>query len=67
MKEKIIYTSDGKKKIYSMRMQYRKKPCLAIFEEPNSIVKVASFNNEESAELFMNYIADMMNAKREEE
>lgn len=63
----MIYISDGKKKIYCMSMDYRKKPCLAIFQEPNCVVKVGSFNNEESAKLFMNYLAEMMNAERKDE
>lgn len=46
-------------------MPYRKKPCLVI-KEGNVYTKVASFNNEQSAEKFMDFVADMFNVKRRE-
>ena len=47
-------------------MPYRKKPCLAV-REGSALIKVASFNNEESAEIFMDFVAEMFNVKRLEE
>ena len=48
-----------------MGMQYRKKPCLVI-KEKNVYTKVASFNDEQSAEVFMDFVADFFNVKRRE-
>lgn len=56
----------GDKGFVSMHMPARKKPCLAV-KEGNVFTKVASFNNEESAELFMNFVAEMFFIKEEEE
>lgn len=55
----------GDKGFGVMGMPYRKKPCLAI-KEGNTYTKVASFNNEESAEIFMDFVADFFNVKRQE-
>ena len=57
----------GNKAIHPMEMPYRKKPCLAIFEEPNRYTKVATFNNEESARIFMEYLYEMFEDARGEE
>lgn len=56
----------GDKGFMSMHMPERKKPCLAI-KEGNVFTKVASFNNEESAEWFMNFVAEMFNVKEREQ
>ena len=56
----------GDKGFVSMQMPERKKPCLAI-KEGNVFTKVASFNNEESAEWFMNFVAEMFNVKEREQ
>lgn len=56
----------GDKGFGTMEMPYRKKPCLAI-KEGNCYTKVASFNNEESAEKFMDFVADFFNVKRNDE
>ena len=57
----------GNKAIHPMEMPYRKKPCLAIFEEPNRYTKVATFNNEESARIFMEYLYKMFEELKGEE
>ena len=52
-----------------------KKPCLLIWKEkdkehpydPHGLVRVASFTSEEYAIMFMDYLAEMMDAEREEE
>ena len=49
-----------------MNMPYRKKPCLTI-KDGNTYTKVASFNNQESAVLFMDYVAEMFSVPRKEE
>lgn len=49
-----------------MGMPYRKKPCLAI-KEGNVCTKVASFNDEQSAEIFMDFVADFFNVQRLDE
>ena len=55
----MIGIRKGKQVIQPMMFPDRKKPCLMIFEEPNRFIKVASFNSKESAELFMEYLAEM--------
>ena len=37
-----------------------KKPCLFVFEPPNSWIKVASFTSEEAVTLFKTTLAKMM-------
>ena len=49
-----------------MGMPYRKKPCLAI-KEGNVYTKVASFNDERSAEIFMDFVADFFKVQRMDE
>lgn len=56
----------GDKGFGVMGMPYRKKPCLAV-REGNAYTKVASFNNEQSAEIFMDFVADFFDVKRKEE
>lgn len=49
-----------------MHMPYRKKPCLFVFLEPNEYRHVATFRNEECAEMFakrFNEIIDEVYAK----
>lgn len=55
----MIGIRKGQKIIQPMTFPDRKKPCLMIFKEPNQFIKVASFNSKESAELFMEYLAEM--------
>jgi len=53
-----ISKSGSRMKIVSMHFQYRKKKCLAIYDiHNNSYVKVATFNNDYSADEFMEYLA----------
>ena len=56
----------GEKGFGVMGMPYRKKPCLAI-KEGNVCTKVASFNDEQSAEIFMDFVADFFKVKRQDE
>ena len=50
--------------ICAMHFPYRKKICLAIYDKhTNSYIKVATFNNDEAAEEFMNYLAQFIGAK----
>lgn len=55
----------GDKKFGMTHFPYRKKPCLYI-QEKNVLTKVASFNNPESAELFMDFVADFFNVPRKD-
>ena len=54
----MIGIRKGQKIIQPMMFPDRKKPCLMIRRE-NGFAKVASFNSKESAELFMEYLAEM--------
>ncbi len=48
----------GRMKICAMDFPYRKKKALGIYDdEVNTFYKVATFNNEESAQDFMKYLA----------
>lgn len=48
----------GRMKICAMSFPYRKKKSLGIYDdETNTFYKVATFNNEESAQDFMKYLA----------
>lgn len=52
------------KQICAMHFPYRKKICLAIYDKhTNAYIKVATFNNDEAAEEFMNYLARFIGAK----
>lgn len=54
--------------IASMTFPYRKKRGLGIYDRhTNTWLKVATFNNEESAEDFMEYLAKFVHAERKEE
>lgn len=60
--------SKGRMKILSMDFPYRKKKGLGVYDyHINAYVKVATFNNEESAEYFMEYLAKFVGAERKEE
>lgn len=54
----VTFTSGNRERLelHIMKMPYRKKYCLAIFESPNSVLKVASFNSKETAEDFIAYM-----------
>lgn len=39
-----------------MKVPQRKKPCLFWKERENSFVKIASFNNEEARDIFIEYL-----------
>ena len=58
-----ISRSGSRMKIVSMHFPYRKKKCLAIYDiHDNSYVKVATFNNDHSADEFMEYLAKFCGA-----
>ena len=60
--------SKGRMKILAMDFPYRKKKGLGVYDyHSNVYVKVATFNNEASAEYFMNYLAKFVGAERKEE
>ena len=60
--------SKGRMKIFAMHFPYRKKIGLGIYDyHSNVFAKVATFNNEESAELFMEYLALFVGAERKGE
>lgn len=60
--------SKGEMKIFATYFPYRKKLCLGIYDcNRNVHVKVATFNNEKSAELFMEYLALFVGAERKED
>ncbi len=53
--------------ISAMDFPYRKKKGLGIYDEhANTWYKVASFNNDESAQDFMEYLARFVGAERKE-
>ena len=57
----------GRMKIFAMHFPYRKKIGLGIYDyHTNTYAKVATFNNEECAEDFMEYLAQFVGAKRDE-
>lgn len=57
-REPISSVEYGQMKICAMDFPYRKKKCLGIYDEhTNTWYKVATFNNEESAQDFMKYLA----------
>ena len=54
-------------KIYAMHFPQRKKKGLGIYDKHrHGIVKVATFNDDESAEMFMEYLAEFVGARRVE-
>ena len=54
--------------ISAMEFPYRKKKGIGIYDEhTNTWYKVATFNNDESAEDFMEYLARFVGAERREE
>lgn len=60
-----IEISKGQKKIVSMNFPYRKKKGLGIYDyHRNAYCKVATFNDDESAEIFMEYLAKFVGAER---
>lgn len=59
--------SKGRMKIVAMGFPYRKKKGLGIYDyHSNAYIKVATFNNDESAEDFMEYLAKFVGAERKE-
>lgn len=51
-------------KIAMMHFPYRKKVCLGMYDEHNNIWhKVATFNNDDAADDFMEYLARFVGAK----
>lgn len=53
----------GRMQISALEFPYRKKKCLGIYDEhTNTWYKVATFNNDESAEDFMEYLARFVGA-----
>ena len=64
---KYTEVSKGEMKIFAMHFPYRKKIGLGVYiEDKNWYAKVATFNNEKSAELFMEYLAQFVGAERKE-
>ena len=60
--------SKGRMRIVAMHSPYRKKLGLFIYDEhSNTYCKVATFNNDESAQTFIEYLARFVNAKMEVE
>lgn len=58
----------GERKIVALHFPYRKKVGLGIYlPDTNTIAKMATFNNEKSAELFMEYLAEFVEAERIED
>ena len=49
--------------IVACNMPYRKKACLCI-QRKNSICKYATFNNDTSAKVFMDILADFIGAEK---
>lgn len=45
---------------------YRKKPCLGVMKG-NELVKYASFNNDESADLFMSILIECLGIGKDDE
>lgn len=43
----------------------RHRPGLYIFEEPNELVKVATFKDDETAERFLMYMCELLGVKYE--
>ena len=65
---KDIEISKWRMKILAMDFPYRKKKGLGVYLwDKNMYVKVATFNNEKRAELFMEYLANFVGAERKEE
>ena len=63
----VIENSRGQK-IYAMNFPYRKKQGIGIYDRHrNAILKVATFNDDESAEIFMRYLAEFVGAREVEE
>lgn len=67
MKDNAIAIVKGEMKICAGYLPMYKKPCLYMYTSKHSIRKVATFNDHESAQAFMDYLADMINARREED
>ena len=61
-----VLTYDGKIKIGAYMFPDRKKPCLCI-QEGNKIIAYGTFNSIESADNFMNALADFLGAKKEDD
>ena len=60
--------SKGRLKIFAMHFPCRKKIGLGIYDyRKNICYKVATFNNDKTAELFMEYLAVFVGAERKEE
>lgn len=47
------------------KMNNKQRPGLYIFQEPNILVKVATFRNDSTAEEFMKYMCEMLEVKYE--
>lgn len=53
-------------KIMAMNFPYRKKKCLGIYDPAeNAWIKVATFNNDNAAEVFFDYLKDMIESMKE--
>ena len=55
--------TDGETKIGAYRLPIRKKPCLCV-EQGNKIIVYGTFINKESAEDFMERLADFVGAEK---
>lgn len=67
MEDKALAIVKGNAKICAGYLPQLKKPCLYVYTSKCSIRKVATFNDHEAAELFMNYLADMIGAREKEQ
>lgn len=62
-----IVISKGRMEIVAMDFPYRKKKGLGVYDyHHNCYAKVATFNNDKSAEYFMDYLALFVGAERKE-
>lgn len=66
MRIPISNIAKGRMEIAAMSFPYRKKKSLGIYDEhTNTWYKVATFNNDESAEHFMEYLARFCGAENQ--
>lgn len=65
MENDIEISKNGRLIIAAMHFPYRKKPCLGIYDpHSNTWFKMATFNNEDTAKDFMEYLAQFVGARK---
>ena len=62
----VLYNRDKDMRVYSDHFPNRKKPVL-VFQHGNLASALGYFNNDEAADIFMKFLAEMVGAKDEEE